>query len=250
MKKIIKLYGERNTSTNYLNKLIGLNLDAYRIPGLVPPCIMHLENILPGKEYVRDLYFRVMYRYNLGWKHTRVKPVAELNKYKILAKDPSFVTITKNPYSWILSLYRNPYHQYYENKPDFETFLHTPWHTVDRENCPETLKNPMELWNIKNSSYLQLIELGGLNITTESLFANPSAVIDTISTRFAIAKTSEKFVDYEQSTKEQIKDINYYRDYYLQEKWRKNLSPNAINIINEALDRDLMRHFGYAMLSG
>ena len=125
VKKLIKLYGERNTNTNYISKLIQLNLDAEEVPGIVPSHVMGFR-IRPGMELIRDIYFSLTYKKNLGWKHTRVKPASELRKYAILKSDISFLTITKNPYSWLLSLYRNPYHQYHKKKPDFETFLHTP----------------------------------------------------------------------------------------------------------------------------
>ena len=185
MKKLIKIYGERNTNTNYISKLIQLNLNVQEVPGVVPPHIQHLQETLPGKELVKDLYFYLTYKHNLGWKHTCVKPVTALKKYNILANDISFLTITKNPYSWLLSLHRNPYHLYC-GKPDFETFLVTPLKTIGRDNCSKTLRNPMELWNVKNASYLQLTELNCLNITTESIFENPKTVVNKIGTQFSI----------------------------------------------------------------
>lgn len=248
MKKLIKIYGERNTGTNYLSLLIALNLDVKQVPGLIPPWVMHLENMLPGREKVRDLYYKATYRFNLGWKHTRVKPVAELARYKISDRGIYFITITKNPYAWLLSLYRNPYHQYFGEKPDFETFVQTPWETVGRENCPKRLNNPVELWNVKNASYLPLAELEGINLTAESLLDHPESIIDTISSRFSIAKNGNTFINFTQSTKEKGKDINYYRDYYLDEKWRRLLSAEAVSTINKFLDRNLMDHFGYAVL--
>jgi len=248
MKKLVKIYGERNTNTNYISKLIQLNLDAQELPGVVPPHTMKLQEILPGNEWVRDLYFYLTYKRNLGWKHTRAKPAPELKKYDILRSDVYFLTITKNPYSWLLSLHRRPYHQYYGRKPDFETFLSSPWKTVGRENCKTILRNPIELWNVKNSSYLQLAELNSLNITTESIFEDPRQVIDNISNQFSIDKISSEFVNCEESTKDQSKNTTYYRDYYLNERWRDGLSKDAISIINETVDKDLMSHFGYAVL--
>ena len=229
MRKLIKIYGERNTSTNYFSKLIHLNK-------------------LPGNELVRDLYFLLSYKRNLGWKHTRVKSAYELKKYGILKNAICFVSITKNPYSWLISLYRRPYCQYYSEKPKFETFLCTPWKTVGRDNCNKMLKNPIELWNIKNSSYLQLADLNGLNITTESILKNPNLVINKISNHFSIDRLTDKFVNHKKSTKDKNKNFTYYRDFYLNEKWRDNLSTEAISIINETVDKNLMNHFGYEVL--
>ncbi len=84
MVKLIKLYGERNTNTNYMSKLIELNLDVQEIPGTVPPTIMKIQKLLPGQELVRDIYFYFTYKNNLGWKHTHVKLPEKLRKYKLV----------------------------------------------------------------------------------------------------------------------------------------------------------------------
>ncbi len=51
-----------------------------------------------------------------------------------------------------------------------------------------------------------------------------------------------------QSTKDKSNNFAYYQDYYLNERWRDNLSEEAISIINEAVDKNLMNHFGYEVL--
>lgn len=94
MTKLIKIYGERNTNTNYMSKLIQINLNANELAGVVTPTIMMLQNLLPGKELVRDMYFYLTYRKNLGWKHTCVKPKNELYKYQLVNSNLVFLTIT------------------------------------------------------------------------------------------------------------------------------------------------------------
>ena len=248
MKKYIKVYGERNTNTNYIEKLIELNLDVVQIPGTVPPIILKMQKALPGNEMIRDIYFHLTYRNNLGWKHTCVKPQEELNQYKLVDSHLVFLTITKNPYSWLLSLYRRPYHQYYSRKPSFEEFLQRKWETIGRDNTKDDLASPIELWNTKNQSYLQLDRKYSINITTESTFTNPVEVIDKISHELSIEKKSDIFFNYDRSTKDKTKDSAYYKDYYLSEKWRENLSIEAIEIINESIDKNLMAHFGYSLI--
>ncbi|MCP4550824.1 MAG: hypothetical protein GY834_02020 [Bacteroidetes bacterium] len=248
MTKLIKIYGERNTNTNYLSKLVELNLHAKEVSGTVPPIIMKMQKLLPGNELVRDIYFHFTFEKNLGWKHALVKPQKELNKCKLVDFNLFFLTITKNPYSWLLSLYRNPYHQYFSDKPSFEVFLKRQWKTIGRDNTQGNLSSPIELWNIKNRSYLQLDTNNVINITTESMFQDAGNIIHEISKRFSIEKKSDEFINYERSTKNKSKDSVYYRDYYLSEKWRENLSRDAITIINESIDKDLMVHFGYSVL--
>ena len=231
-----------------MSKLIQLNLNATEIPGVVPPIIMMLQKLLPGKEVVRDIYFDLTYGKKLGWKHTCVKSQDELNKYKLARSNLIFLTITKNPYSWLLSLYRSPYHQYYTDKPNFETFLQRQWKTIGRDNIKTVLANPIELWNIKNKSYLQLDRKSTTNITTEEIFEDPEKIIQNISQQYSIDRKSESFVNYEGSTKDKSKDSAYYREYYLSEKWRDNLSKESIAIINDSIDKEMMSHFGYLVL--
>jgi len=254
MTKKLKMYGERNTNTNYMSKLIQLNLEIQEIPGTVPKYIdtaqTYFQWLLPGNEQIKDTYFDLSFGKNLGWKHTCVQPADTLKNYRLVDDDLIFITITKNPYSWLLSLYRNPYHQYYLNqkKPSFEEFLTSPWKTVGRDNTQKSLKNPIELWNIKNNSYLQLQEFNVLNITTESIFIDAGKIICEISDRFSVPRKHECFVDYERSTKDKGKDGNYYRDYYLNEKWKNKLSEKEISIINQSLDMNLMNYFDYKIL--
>lgn len=232
-----------------MEKLIQLNLDAKQLSGLAPRYIKKIQKILPGKEWLRDRYFSASLPQNLGWKHTRVVSVEELRSYDVTERAICFVSVTKNPYSWLLSLYRKPYsHQYSANKSDFETFLQAPWKTVTRDNCENQLASPIALWNIKNASYLQLVNLNGLNITTESTIQDPESVITKISNHFSIDRLSTKFLNYEKSTKDKTRDFTYYQDYYLNQRWRNNLSEQATSIINATVDRNLMSHFGYEVL--
>lgn len=242
------MYGERNTTTNYLSKLVGLNLDIEELRGSVPSYIGDIQKYLPGNEWMRDLYFSFTYKENLGWKHTRVEAPAVLKQYFTEAEQPVFVTITKNPYSWLLSLHRNPYHHPGSRKVSFENFIESQWMTTRRDNCERWLSNPVELWNIKNRSYLGLAGLDALNLTSENVLDDPAKVIDQISETFGITRKSDDFINYEKSTKDSKKNSNYYRDYYLGEKWRDELSNVAITQINKSLDMDLMQHFGYQVL--
>jgi hypothetical protein len=250
--KYVKIYGERNTNTNYLGEIIRLNLDVLEIPGVVPKMMRRIQTRLPAKNRLRDLYFQLTFGRNLGWKHAKVKSAAELQEYRLLRHNRViFITITKNPYSWLLSLYKRPYHQYHEyqdEKPDFESFLELPCSTVGRENLDGKRYNPVELWNVKNRSYLELAELQVLNLTSEEIFDDPQQVLRRISDKFDIDYRSSTFLNFDESTKYESKDSDYYRDYYVNERWRKNLTDQSIAIINRYLDREVMNRFGYQYL--
>lgn len=245
-KQLIKVYGERNTGTNYLARLIDLNFQVQQLPGTIPAWLSKIQQLIHGKEFARDAYFAMTYHSNLGWKHSRVKSAEDIRKCAVHTKDLSFITLTKNPYSWLLSMYRRPYHRYFHEKPDFETFLSNPWGCVGRENVAGVISNPVELWNIKNASYIQLVnKLPALTLRFEDLLEDPKHVLESISEAFSCKWKVDRFVNFDQSTKESGKDSDFYRDYYLNEQWKAEFSPQLTTIINKHLNDDVMNYFNY-----
>ena len=179
-----------------------------------------------------------------------VKPVEQLIKYKITQGNLSFITITKNPYSWLLSLYEHPYHQQWGFNPDFDSFLLLPWSTVRRENSPKEFKNPIEMWNIKNRAYLELKrKFPTIDLKYENLLLDPEQEIIRIKELFSLAIKIQYFHNIEKSTKGDQKDFQFFQSYYLEERWRDNLSSKSIQTINEYLDFSLMEQFGYKRLT-
>lgn len=252
---LLKIYGERNAGTNYLAKLIHANLDVVQLPGVPPKPLNLLVRKFPKlaiHEPIQDYYFQRTFAKNLGWKHSLVQPVTELKKLKICENGIFFITISKNPYSWLLSLYKRPYHFYkrWEDKPDFETFLRSSVPVIPRENAPNVFSNPVDVWNQKNASYIQLKNgFPTLNLKYEELVLNPEEIINQISQAFGFNAKLSDFKNREKSTKEKDKDFSFYREYYLEEKWKEKLSREAISLINERLDDEVISYFNYEKLS-
>lgn len=250
IKPKLKIYGERNTGTNYLSELIRLNLDVDLLSGVAPNYVQIIQKFLPGNEVIRDLYFYLTFHKNLGWKHSLVKSPDKLKHYKITYSGLVFITITKNPYSWLLSLYDKPYHQYYKKRPTFEEFLTTRWITVGRENAPAEFLNAIELWNRKNASYITLKKsFPLLQLRYEDLLSDAEGTIASIAKTCLIDMKACDFKNYEKSTKESEKNFTYYQRYYLEEKWKEKLSARSIEIINDNLDHNLLKIYNYAKLT-
>jgi len=272
-KPLIKIYGERNTGTNYLIKLIDLNISCSLLRGSDPEALRAIQKWIPGHEFLLDIFFQLTYPANLGWKHSIVKQVDELKKTKICMKNIFFITITKNPYSWALSLFKRPYHLQYNfnifkepkywllslfkrpyhysaKKWTFEKFLTSRWHTTKRENAPHIFDNPITMWNRKNVSYIELNKLfPTANIKYEDLILNPEKTIDTIASKFKLTKKHSKLENFVKSTKGDAKDFSFYQKYYLEEKWRKELSKESIDIINKNIDEKLLEYYYYNKLT-
>lgn len=85
-------------------------------------------------------------------------------------------------------------------------------------------------------------------MTSEYLLENPDKVISQLAHQFGTPLKTNNFVDHKDSTKEKGKDSNFYRDYYLKEKWKEKISEKAVSIINATIDQGLMSRFGYRVL--
>ena len=243
----IKIYGERNTGTNFLFKLLRLNLKADLLRGVVP---WHVRIPFPQSEAVRDLYFELTFGWNLGWKHRLAPSPDAVRETRVYSDRLIFVTLTKNPYSWLLSLYRRPHH--YQGKlGTFQQFLSSPWATVRRAKAVPEFPNPVIMWNKKNAAYLGL-RAGTPTATLryEDLLADPERTLSKVADQFSIERSKSFFENVTASTKERDggKGFDFYQQYYLHEQWRTELQPAALSIINEDLDFDLMSQFGYERL--
>jgi len=244
MPPLIKIMGERNTGTNYVAKLVALNLEG-ELAGTFPRVLTRLHL---NPEWLRDAYFSLTFSDNLGWKHAMAPSREILERYG--SGNVVFLTLTKNPYSWLLSMFKRPYHSA-RRFATFEEFLRAPWPSVRRERYAKSFDNPMDMWNRKNASYLQLMSYAkGIALRYEDFLADPEGVIVSIQKKLALRRRSDKFLNVEQAAKKRDArlDFSYYRDYYLGEGWRSSLTQEQIRLINQHLDTDLMNSFGYKKL--
>jgi len=92
--KYIQIYGERNSGTNYLDKLLQKNISEVEI----------------GYKY--------------GWKHgyTNLKKILKTDN-----KNTLFIHITKDPYAWLSSMHEKPHHAPQLYFKSFEEFIRSEW---------------------------------------------------------------------------------------------------------------------------
>lgn len=246
-KRYLKVYGERNSGTTYLQSLVQLNLEAVTLPGSAP---RRYRRFVRANERLIDLYFQFTFPRNLGWKHRLAPPKNELQRVAFSPDNVAFLIISKNPYSWLLSLFRHPYH-YQGELTTFEAFLAQTWRTVGREGHPAPFANPIDMWNAKHASYLQLAQSARcFFIRYEDLLSDPESVIIGLSSVHNIPRRAAGFVNVQTSTKgEADRDFDYYRRRYLEELWRDELSKEAIAIINRFLDPVVVDAIGYPMIT-
>ena len=241
----IKVYGERNSGTIYLEELLMSNTNAHIIR-FDAPKILHYP--LKKIDFFIDFLYWLQPKF-LGWKHS-VPPIKRINNAD-KSLNLKIITITKNPYSYLLSLHRRPYHSK-EKISNFEDFLAHPFRQLPRDNFKiYKNRNPIELWNNKNESYLELknsVKIPVVNLTYEKLILDPESVFESLTEELSISSSSPKFTNVISSTKKVRSTFDDYRDYYLNEKWKEKLSAHSLTLINQFLDEKLMKKFGYDLI--
>lgn len=255
----LKVYGLRRSGTNYLEQLLDQNVDLPHRSASTPSWVSVVANYatrLTGWNAhppLKDLYARAAFARDLGWKHGIVHPD---RIPAVQGRETLFVTITKNPYAWILSAHRSPH---CPQHPDLCTFLESPWPALGRDNHTKAqYDHPIDLWNRKNRSYLQLAESGFpvVRLRYEDVLADPSSIVNQCADRYALPLRGETVTNVTRSTSKKKtapgdKDRTFedYQRYYLQREWTTELSPEHVRLVNRDLDRDLMQSYGYDVLS-
>jgi len=241
----IKIYGERNSGTNYLEKLIESNLKVALIKFRINWWSLFLLKTIPY-DFVQDLIYRLQRKKTLGWKHG-CPSIREIESYN--SNTLVIITITKNPYSFLSSLYKKPYHIKGKKPESLARFITQKWTTRKRDLCNKKhLESPIFLWNIKNKAYLNLknkVSKKVINITYEELLENPELCIQNIASKGNIEFVADKFQNHLTSTKDSKLTFDNYKEYYLKEKWENDFSKNDFAYINTKVDQELMACFNY-----
>ncbi|MCT4555900.1 MAG: hypothetical protein N4A53_14525 [Pelagimonas sp.] len=254
----IKIYGERNTGTNYITRLLERNYDLRLLPGDVPRPFWNKRAIgllrrihrpwgLIVNNRTADAWFLNNFNGSLGWKHS-LPPVDRIAQ--IAGPDLGIVGLTKNPYSWLLSMYRRPY-QNFAPAESFEAFVTAPYPTVPRELMTEQGLTPVQLWCAKARGYLALQKALPQQVAVlryEDFLADEDAVLSRLETDWSLAPKGAR-QQVSESAKGDKQGYSDYQRYYLEEEWRAKLSDEAVQAITAQLDPDVMAAIGYKALT-
>ena len=257
----IKIYGERNTGTNFVQALLDSNFNVTLQPG-TPHYVRRKIYGIAGRLLPRQLtawavtllrgdqYYARLFARDLGWKHALIPDFpAGSNPYP---PGICFVTLTKNPYAWLLSLHRRPYGMLDATidlpKLAFTEFVQMPWKSNPRENGPAEFTNAIVMWNEKAKSYLRLPKYGlTYHARYEDVVRSPEQFVRQIAEKFGLQQPA-KIKIVMNSTKGDSQRYEDYRDYYTAQTWRARLSADDIATINRWLDPDMVRIFGYEII--
>lgn len=262
----VRIFGERNTATNALAQIVVRNSASRCVPSVaeeIAPRIRwpimacnQLER-LPGatglahrlREGAIDRIFRTAPDRH-AWKHaaTRFGDAGEFRGLSV------FLTV-RNPASWLLSFYKNPYHVEGGRLGSLAHFARREIAVVERERLGPVRLRPLDLYEAKLRSYLKFrdqLEEEGIPCSIlkfEDLVTDQPGVFDAILSylrdpvpNFTPLQTSAKT----RSARSRSKSLEHYRDYYGNERWRAEMGA-VYDLVRQQFSASLAEAFGYRL---
>lgn len=256
MLQTVKIYGERNSGTRVLERAVRMNFSCELLRGTVrqewdqirrradASALKGLERAIFLESLADDAAARLIPEH-FGWKHG-CPPLKAIAASKNLDKT-LFVVITKDPYSWLLSLYERPYHQLHRRELSFAEFVRFSWLTVRRDNTRRSvLDNPVQLYELKLRSYERLKDTVKhfLHIRYRDFLLEYEEVM--LQLNGFLERSSETWRKPEESSKDEGVTFDDYRRKY--ENGRLDeLRADDIRFINSQLRPELLSKWGYAI---
>ncbi len=250
----VKIFGERNTSTNAMASLLRQNAEVRVLPSTYRALPKSLTERLRGQiarwrgkaalEAEIDRIFASRPP-ALDWKHSA--PLF----HDVSSLDDTLVLImVRNPYSWLRSLHRRPHNAAGPVDPDFTAFLTQAWPTLGRDRLDGATTTPIRLYQAKLDAYLKLeAQLTARNtavrrIRFEDFATDQLAVFAGFADLLTGAAQTPRPVT--GGIKDKDKTARDYAAYYSQELWKADYPDSARQIVTDGLDWALMARFGYA----
>jgi hypothetical protein len=259
----LKIFGERNTSTNALRQILERNSASRVFPSIAADIDPGLERrvgrlrrlsrligpfrpdwFAHAREAAIDRVFDGVPPTH-AWKHgaTRFDSAAPFDGVCV-------VFCVRNPYSWLQSLFKNPYHVTGARPARFADFIDMDWPLVRRDALPVDRLTPLDLYHEKLRSYLDFIDQLAVRgiahhvIRFEDIVTDQAAVFARLAPD--LRDPADTFTMLEKSTKDSRKDAAYYREYYRDETWRQGIEPE-IALLEGRVDKPLFARFGYSL---
>ena len=250
-----KVFGERNTGATYLGKLIGKNFATDNLRGEfgVDKRVMRmvLQTYKPKERpyhnnRLQDEYHeRILYS-DFGWKHAA--PPIDVIRAAPHSQSTLFVLLTKHPVHFLTSLHARPGNPFLsDDEIPFEKFLTSEWPLSIRDNLgTENLESPIELWNRKMQTYLQVMDAAEnvVHIRYEDILSDFEGQMDRLADY--IPKITAGYGNIRRSVK--AKDNMRYEDYQRRYKYHKlkiDHKKRDLEYIYRKIDTETMSTLGY-----
>ena len=259
--RLIKVFGERNTATRAVLRMIDaapMLLEAGH-PGVEDEDLQKYDIMIDQISSIYAGPWRRVYREAI--KDLRARELGALGAWKhaapaydpiFKALDVSTLFMVRNPYSWALSLHRRPYHCMGRRQQSLEDFLVFPWLCLGRDNVEPILSSPVYLWNLKLASYAKFrteAHIDGVGCATlrfEQFVQDPVTALSRVLDKLDLPSGS--LTAFFETTKVAGDFSKDRRSYYMNERWREDLTATSVGLINDMIDWDLAEVHGYTRL--
>ena len=219
-----KIYGQMRSGTNYISTLLLNNF-------LDTTVFMNVGGWKHGKLIEYPNKFQLLNRVDINTKNN-IEIYNTIDLFK--NNNVNFLVIVKNPYMWIksISIFTND------------------------DITPKFVKNYITQWNNIYSNYKNYIESGKAYLVKyETLLQEPHETLDKIKNKFNLIKKNSEY-NIENNILSANSDSNIGRTIKIVFDKKKYISPNIpdylsndiIHIINENIDKTLMKFYNYDLV--
>lgn len=256
-----KVFGERNTGTNFLNQLLKENTTLKVLEhGNNDACKKQAQDIYEKHRIKEKLAQKIIlerlidnerekeFSHNFGWKHAA--PSLQKIKTNKLYEKTLFICLIRNPWRFVTALHHRPYNLIPVPETDFSAFIRAPFLANSRDGLSDNfIKNPVELWNRKVSSYQELHNQTNGNVITiyyEAMILDIEKFIRSLSTHCEIK--SEKIIVPHESTKGDNKNFEEYRAEAIAYAPLNFMSKDDALYIHQELDKSIIKETPYSQI--
>ncbi len=248
----LKVYGERNSGTNFVTSLVKNNfaVTSMQNENRVGEHLASMGKGLSPGDYGRfcleimDIDCERVMQSDFGWKHgappEQAIGIAQHSAHTL------FICVAKHPVSWLRSLLVRPYSPLERPPKNFSDFLRYEMPVSRRDNLGTVGRlGVVELWNLKNAAYARLPKIADRSIVIayEEILRNPQAFLAKVG-QYLLPSRSE-FIWSLPSTKGDSLRFDDYRDKYDLSKIGEMASAEDLRFIEDRVDRDVMSAFDY-----
>ncbi len=247
-----KIFGERNTGTNFVDRLIQENFVACKLHGAnrIHGHLRKFAGRVPENERGRfrsaalDLDSARMVYSDFGWKHA--VPPHDVIATAPHAKNTLFIAVAKHPVAWLQSLVERPYNPVDDAPSTLSEFIRHEWELTGRDNVPgHTHINVVDLWNLKNAAFRRLEQSAqrSIVIAYEDILHGPEDFLGRVAAH--LVRANGEFVWEMDSTKKDDLTFADYRKKYELASICAAVSGADLDYIRSRADEGIMKSFGY-----
>ena len=247
-----KIYGERNSGTNFMQDLIRTNFAVHCLQdnNRIYDYLRVMRRQIPKDEQGRfrsaltDLDCARVAHSDFGWKHG--VPPLEIIATAAHANHTLFICMAKHPVAWLRSLAKRPYNPLERPPRKFSALIRHEWSVAARDNLKDVTRiNAVDLWNVKNAGFVRVRSIAKHCIVTsyENVLADPAGFLSGVANHLLTRK--DEFEWSLPSTKGTDADFEDYRRKYELARVCEKVSTEDLDFIRQRVDPAVMEAFAY-----